>query len=1414
MSQNLALIVNILFLFCFVTNANICDDQIAYFTGDDLGRELIFILDRWPADSTTYFTYLDFAQGVVSQSDRSTRVTYITLNRYHRFNRRYSLVVNRSETEEFGPGLWRQRADRTQEMTSLDEIIKLTKPSPCISIVVVVPYVYSIRKSLKSIFYCPIRPSASYVHNVTVFVREIKLSILRNELSRKIHGFPVCVHAKKDVFRSLQDFKSHFDQLAYELNSFTAMKRVITGSTNKLALRYAEVFTICEKEIVYEGGLERFSMTMVGLQTHIWYPENTTKIKANRNTAWAVCSRHGLKPATMFEKLSFDFYKSVIFEFIAHMSNYTGLQLSEYEVLFGLEQSKQHIGNRFYWAGERELLYSHWAQGEPRDRTSKKCVRWRFKHIGTHLRDMKWHSVGCGPETGHIILCGRPWYDRIRSVKRRFNGPNFSVKSRFGQLIRKKIKNKAEIASMLSIFASGYLQRRWNELRGVTISGLVSGEEVTLTSSAAFHELLEQLRPLFHPCGEKEDDRRGVPLSHVCDGKRDCPSGSDEASCVESSANVCDPDVFQCRSGQCVPMQARCDLLRDCQDGSDEVACELECPHKMCISGRCLPKSLFHDGQIDCEDGDDENLTSIPKESCLFICNRTKCVTKEMLNDGVVDCTGPEGPLDETLGAVRSVKCTSGLTLNNWAPRCVLFRDLYGRVIGCPNLKHLRHCKYLRCPIGYFKCPHHFCIPVSYVRDGRLDCPNTVDEYISTMSKFDNVFWCSVRTAQFVHPSGVCDGRRDCEGGEDELDCGHFCPAGFICLSGAVSAVRYNKSVPLRNLTFIHPDTRYLDLSGVNGVQDFFSIYPKNHLRYLRSFNLSGCEISSILRSVIGRKQFDDQDKNLTCKGSAQFKDFGQMKTLDLSCNKLIDLPGCSYLNLMSGLENLNLSFNARLSGVTQDSFAGLTMLESLDMSFTGISSLPSDVFEDLSSLKSLTLKGSALVDIKFRLPETIEYFNVEMTNIADVGRNVFGEAEKVKEVRSSTYKLCCPQVLGHKIPKHVCHYTEHAITSCTALVEETSLIFLLWLIGLATCVGNSVTLAFRLIWERDLLRKPYGIFVTNLGVSDLLMGVYLMLVAVAERLFYGEYILHDFTWRNGPVCQVAGVLVTMTSLTSLLFISLITVERYLAVKYPFGEVRLSVRTVNVAVTAVWLFGLSAALLPLLPWTQHWEIFSSNGMCVALPLSSKRRPGQLYGATLFVGVDLIFFVFIGVGQTAIYTAVKEQGKRTRKHMNQNTQFLENQKRQEFAVARRLSLIVITDFLCWFPIITMGVMAMSGLDLGDEAYRWSALLVLPINSALNPLLYTVPEIRKKWEDFKAARRQAKKEASIRRRRSKSKTAVKPIARRRLLLRSRRALSKLRRKISARSRQHTFSNWELKRLFSKVKAMRSTAGKKYL
>ena len=55
---------------------------------------------------------------------------------------------------------------------------------------------------------------------------------------------------------------------------------------------------------------------------------------------------------------------------------------------------------------------------------------------------------------------------------------------------------------------------------------------------------------------------------------------------------------------------------------------------------------------------------------------------------------------------------------------------------------------------------------------------------------------------------------------------------------------------------------------------------------------------------------------------------------------------------------------------------------------------------------------------------------------------------------------------------------------------------------------------------------------------------------------------------------------------------------------------------------------------------------------------------------------------------------------------------------------------------------MGLLTLSGIDVGEAAFRWSAVVILPINSALNPLPYTVPAIKKKLNDYLEAGKQGK------------------------------------------------------------------------
>ena len=61
------------------------------------------------------------------------------------------------------------------------------------------------------------------------------------------------------------------------------------------------------------------------------------------------------------------------------------------------------------------------------------------------------------------------------------------------------------------------------------------------------------------------------------------------------------------------------------------------------------------------------------------------------------------------------------------------------------------------------------------------------------------------------------------------------------------------------------------------------------------------------------------------------------------------------------------------------------------------------------------------------------------------------------------------------------------------------------------------------------------------------------------------------------------------------------------------------------------------------------------------------------------------------------------------------------------LAHRLITVAMSDFLCWFPIGLLGLLASSGTPVPGEVSVAMAILAFPINSALNPFLYTLNTI---------------------------------------------------------------------------------------
>ena len=55
--------------------------------------------------------------------------------------------------------------------------------------------------------------------------------------------------------------------------------------------------------------------------------------------------------------------------------------------------------------------------------------------------------------------------------------------------------------------------------------------------------------------------------------------------------------------------------------------------------------------------------------------------------------------------------------------------------------------------------------------------------------------------------------------------------------------------------------------------------------------------------------------------------------------------------------------------------------------------------------------------------------------------------------------------------------------------------------------------------------------------------------------------------------------------------------------------------------------------------------------------------------------------------------------------------------------KKILRVLATDFCCWVPISLMAFLSLSGVSISNDAYAVSAIILLPINSALNPILYS-------------------------------------------------------------------------------------------
>lgn len=134
----------------------------------------------------------------------------------------------------------------------------------------------------------------------------------------------------------------------------------------------------------------------------------------------------------------------------------------------------------------------------------------------------------------------------------------------------------------------------------------------------------------------------------------------------------------------------------------------------------------------------------------------------------------------------------------------------------------------------------------------------------------------------------------------------------------------------------------------------------------------------------------------------------------------------------------------------------------------------------------------------------------------------------------------------------------------------------------------------------------------------------------------------------------------------------------------------------------------------------HDQFYARSGVCLALHITNKNPAGWEYSVAVFLFLNLIAFIIIVSCYVYMYKVVLDSQRR----MSQ----VRSKQVRERQIGRQMAMIVGSNFLCWFPIIIMGLMAINGYRLPATVYSWTAVFVLPLNSATNPIVYTLAELK--------------------------------------------------------------------------------------
>ncbi|XP_031572764.1 QRFP-like peptide receptor [Actinia tenebrosa] len=270
--------------------------------------------------------------------------------------------------------------------------------------------------------------------------------------------------------------------------------------------------------------------------------------------------------------------------------------------------------------------------------------------------------------------------------------------------------------------------------------------------------------------------------------------------------------------------------------------------------------------------------------------------------------------------------------------------------------------------------------------------------------------------------------------------------------------------------------------------------------------------------------------------------------------------------------------------------------------------------------------------------------------------------------------------------------------------------------LGLAM-IGNILVIV--IVLRKTHFKTTTNLFIVNMAFSDVMMALICMTISIysiavknmGQSTFQGILGL--------LICKLLPFLQGISVAVSILTLSTLAADRFLAIVYPFQNFISKFRA-KILIVLIWM----VAALFNAPLIYAMKFYKEGGVMVCYeiwePYFDEERASKNYTIVLFVFLYAIPLILV----TFFYTAlIRELWRGKSLHSNKTRAFAENK-----SVVKMVMTIIIAFAVCWLPIHVNNFIV---LFSSDEMIKYCGLkhsiifigwFMGHVNTSINPIIY--------------------------------------------------------------------------------------------